>query len=201
MAAIIVLDAVLLNEQRSPDVLLDLSTPYDKAIRDAAAAHMPTGWDWRILKAMVFQESRFNAHARSSAGARGLMQLMPATARELGVAPWQLYSAELNIATGTRYLRRMWQQWDGVPDHYPRWQRTRLALASYNAGGSRVKRAVGRAGSSRWPDIKSFLPAETREYVSRILADWYPRCRKRHPGYCPGVYTGFRTVYRAGRFD
>lgn len=99
-----------------------------------------------LFLALVHTESSFNPRARSHVGAIGLTQLMPATARELGVNP---YDVTENLTGGARYLRRQYERFGS-------WQ---LALAAYNAGPTRVAR-LGRV-----PNIR-----ETRNYVSKIIA-------------------------------
>lgn len=100
-----------------------------------------------LLEALIWQESRWRAAAVSPAGARGLTQLMPATARALGVDPHDPVAA---IEGGARYLRQQLDRFDGDVER---------ALAAYNAGPGRVIRAGGI------PAI-----AETRAYVAAILA-------------------------------
>jgi membrane-bound lytic murein transglycosylase F len=99
-------------------------------LREATAI----GWDWRLLASLMYQESLFNPRARSWAGAMGLLQLMPATAREVGVRdPWD---PEDNVAGGARYLQWLEGQWENdVPDPD---QRLRFVLASYNVGRGHV---------------------------------------------------------------
>lgn len=92
--------------------------------------------DWRLVLAQMYQESRFDPKAVSYAGARGLMQLMPATAEELGVS--DIEDPEQNIEAGVRYLRTLIDRFD--PKLAIR-QRIRFALASYNAGFYHVKDA------------------------------------------------------------
>jgi soluble lytic murein transglycosylase len=105
------------------------------------------GVDPALVLAVVEVESAFDPLARSPAGAMGLMQLMPATARELGVLdPWH---PGQNLAGGTRHLARCLQRFGG----------TALALAAYNAGQERV------AAEGAVPPL-----AETRAYVARVLA-------------------------------
>ena len=101
-----------------------------------------------LLDALIIQESGYNWSARSHVGAYGLAQLMPATARDLGV---NRYSVVANLDGGARYLKSQLE----------RFRAPHLALAAYNAGPSRVER--------RWavPDI-----AETRNYVLRITKIW-----------------------------
>ncbi|NQZ46853.1 MAG: lytic transglycosylase domain-containing protein [Erythrobacter sp.] len=101
----------------------------------------------RLLEAVVWQESRWRADAVSHAGARGLAQLMPGTARDLGVDPDDPLQ---NLEGGARYLREQLDRFGGDLEK---------ALAAYNAGPGRVIRANGV------PNIR-----ETREYVAAIMA-------------------------------
>lgn len=100
-----------------------------------------------LLEALVWQESRWRAGAVSPKGARGLTQLMPATAQALGVAPEDPVA---NLEGGARYLRLLLDHFGGDLER---------ALAAYNAGVARVERAGGI------PPIR-----ETRLYVASILA-------------------------------
>lgn len=100
-----------------------------------------------LIEAMVWQESRWRTDARSPVGARGLAQLMPGTARELGVNPDDPHA---NLEGGVRYLR---QQLDAFGGNVEK------ALAAYNAGPGRVARAGGV------PNIR-----ETQNYVAVIMA-------------------------------
>ncbi|WP_234027143.1 lytic transglycosylase domain-containing protein [Erythrobacter sp. KY5] len=99
-----------------------------------------------LLEAVVWQESRWRPTAVSHAGARGLAQLMPGTARDLGVDPDDPMQ---NLEGGARYLREQLDRFDGDLEK---------ALAAYNAGPGRVIRAGGI------PNIR-----ETRQYVAAIM--------------------------------
>jgi soluble lytic murein transglycosylase-like protein len=99
-----------------------------------------------LLEAVVWQESRWRANAVSPAGARGLAQLMPGTAREMGVDPDDPIA---NLEGGARYLREQLDRFDGDLER---------ALAAYNAGPGRVIRSGGI------PEIR-----ETRLYVAAIM--------------------------------
>ena len=106
------------------------------------------GLDPRLLRSIVEVESAFNPRAVSPAGAKGLMQLRPILARELGVR--NPFDPRQNIMGGARYLRQLLNMHDGD---------IRLALASYNAGPGNVTRYAG---------VPPFR--ETQKYVKRILA-------------------------------
>lgn len=94
------------------------------------------GWDWVLVKSLIFQESMFEHTNSSWVGAQGLMQLMPATAKELGVT--DSHDPEQNIRAGTKYLKKMYGYWDKIPDSI---QRIKFAMASYNCGYGHVKDA------------------------------------------------------------
>ena len=111
-------------------------------IRRAARAHRV---DPLLIRAIIKVESDFNPYAVSSQGAQGLMQLMPATARDLQVK--DPFDAGQNIYGGTRYIRSLLDSYQGD---------LRLSLAAYNAGPSRVKNTVPR------------IP-ETVAYVRKVM--------------------------------
>lgn len=96
-------------------------------IREASEAYRI---DPALIATVVYKESRFDPNAVSSRGAQGLMQLMPRTAKYLGVS--DPFDPRQNILGGTRYLREMLDEFDGDVD---------VALAAYNAGPQAVKRA------------------------------------------------------------
>lgn len=110
-------------------------SPYDELVREAAEEY---NFDWRLLVSLMFQESEFNPEARSWIGARGLMQVMPRTAREFGVAPEQLEDPEINIPLGARYLNWTRDRW---PERLSASDRVWFALAAYNAGVGHVRDA------------------------------------------------------------
>jgi len=111
---------------------------YDEMIKTYAEN---IGWDWRLLASQIYQESQFDPNARSWAGAQGLMQIMPATARELGVS--NPYNAEASLKGGTKYLDQLYHRFDEIEDSV---QRIKFTMASYNCGYGHVLDAQELAG-------------------------------------------------------
>ncbi len=118
------------------------SSRFDKDIRYAARAHKV---DPLLIKAIIKTESAFNRYAVSSKGAQGLMQLMPATAKDLQVK--DPFNPRENIYGGTKYIKWLLKRFNGD---------IRLSLAAYNAGPGRVRKKIPR------------IP-ETISYVKKVL--------------------------------
>ncbi len=121
--------------QKTNDRLTRFSSisPYDEVTQHYADKY---GFDWRLITALMFQESQFNPTAYSYAGAEGLMQLIPATAELMGVS--DTYNVESNIYAGVRYLNYLRGKFE---ESLLLQDRMWFTLASYNAGYGRVKRA------------------------------------------------------------
>ena len=116
----------------------------DKSIHKAASKYnLPAG----LIKGVIRAESNFQVEAVSRAGAQGLMQLMPATAKELGVT--KPFDIDQNIDGGSRYLRKMLDSFGGD---------VKLALAAYNAGPGTVRKYAGNVPYQ-----------ETIQYIDRVL--------------------------------
>jgi len=105
------------------------------------------GWDWRLVASQIYQESRFDPHAKSWAGAQGIMQIMPGTARDLGVS--NPYNPELSIKGGTKYLKEIYARFNEIPDSI---QRIKFTIASYNCGYGHVEDAIRLAGYKGYKD-------------------------------------------------
>lgn len=112
------------------DPLTGQISPYDKLVRKYSDRY---GFDWRLVTAQMYQESRFNPKAKSHIGARGLMQLMPRTAKELGVE--NINDPASSIHGGIKYLDWLRDRFD---DHLPISERLWFTLAAYNAGAGHV---------------------------------------------------------------
>ncbi len=126
------------------------------------------GWDWRLLAAQVAQESRFDPVARSWAGAQGLLQLMPRTAREMGVTNPR--DPEDNVRGGVKYLTWLTGLWENeIIDEN---ERLKFILASYNAGRGHVldaQRLTEKNGGDpqNWDDVAYWLLQKSKRSVYR----------------------------------
>ena len=137
------------KENRSSDVVVSpalgkTSEPFHPIILRAANRHEV---DPALVKAIIMVESRYDPHAISKQGAKGLMQLMPRTARSLGVV--DSFNPEHNVNGGVKYLKQLLDEFD---------DNLKFALAAYNAGSSKVRRYRGI------PPIKA-----TQYYVNRVF--------------------------------
>ncbi len=138
--------------------------------KEAAVTRLPP----HLVAGIIRQESAFDARAESWVGARGLMQLMPATAKEVAgrlgqvYKPSRLFDPDFSVLLGTTYFRQTLDRFDGNVE---------LALAGYNGGPNRIRRLWKEAGPN--PELDYFLEtlkvSESQDYVKRILllADSY----------------------------
>ena len=123
-----------------------------------AAQKVPSELVW-----VAEAESSFDRRARSPAGAAGLFQLMPDTAKRFGLSLWprdQRYQPEPSATASAQYLRCL----------YARFKDWRLALAAYNAGEGTVQKLLDRYKTRSYDAIAEHLPAETQMYVPRVEA-------------------------------
>jgi membrane-bound lytic murein transglycosylase F len=150
-------------------------SPYDDLLRQHAAE---VGWDWRLLAALTMQESRFDPRARSWAGAEGLMQLMPGTAREVGVT--NSWDPEQNVRGGVRYLAGLLRTW--TPDIPDEDERMKFVLASYNVGRGHVldaQRLTEKHGGNAlvWDEVAYWLLQKSKRevYSDPVVRHGYAR--------------------------
>ncbi|MEX2524513.1 MAG: transglycosylase SLT domain-containing protein [Gammaproteobacteria bacterium] len=152
--------------------LVQLS-PFDRIVHEYAKDY---GFDWRLIVAQMYQESRFDPMAVSYAGAEGLMQLLPATAEEVGVE--ERDDPAHNILGGIRYLDYLRGRFDDIPQLQ---DRTWFTLAAYNAGYRRIQQARRLAeetglNPNRWFDnVETAMLALAQPY--RHDGEWTRRCR------------------------
>lgn len=156
---------------------------YEQVIKRYATRYE---FDWRLILAVMNQESRFETQAVSHRGAFGLMQIMPITGEEisssLGIDGILL--PEDNIAGGIYYLWRLYNLFDPVDEHSEAnsdvdrdYHRLRLALAAYNGGPTRVQDAQAIArylnlNPYRWEIVRDVLPMLSRRYASLHRYVW-----------------------------
>ncbi|MCF0236857.1 MAG: transglycosylase SLT domain-containing protein, partial [Bacteroidaceae bacterium] len=131
---------------------------YDNLFKKASAE---TGWDWRLIAAQAYQESGFDPNARSWAGAQGLMQLMPATARSVGVDPSEVFQPEKNVAGASKYLVLLNKQFSDIQDAR---ERIKFVLAAYNGGAGHIRDAMALArkygkNPIYWHEVAPFVLA------------------------------------------
>lgn len=130
-------------------------SPFDDIIKKCSAS---IGWDWRLVAALIYQESRFNPSVISPRGAYGLMQVMPETGQHFGYDV--THSVENNVLAGISYIRmldKMFSEWVSDPD-----ERVKFILASYNAGHGHVIDAIRLAeknglDAGKWEDNVSLF--------------------------------------------
>lgn len=151
-------------------------SPYDDLIKQGAKR---LGWDWRLLAAIVYQESRFQSSDESWAGARGLMQLMPETAERFGATnpddPKQSIKAGVNFL---KYLDNYWAKTITSQE-----ERLKFVLASYNAGLSHVIDAREltikyKKDPTEWNEVETFLSLKSnpKYYQDPIVMAGYCKC-------------------------
>lgn len=142
---------------------------YDHHFQKYAKRYFGPNFDWEWFKAQAIAESGLNPQARSSTGARGLMQILPSTYEEIRRAnPWftHITDPRWNIAAGIYYDRYLYGSWPEIPES----ERLFYAFGSYNAGLGGMMGAYRRSGRSarNWAQVAAYAPLETRNYVARI---------------------------------
>ncbi len=170
--------------------------------------------DWRLMAAQCYQESCFDPNARSWAGARGLMQIMPSTASHLGLPMEMIHEPEPNIAAAARYMSELQQHFSDVGDPT---QRVLFALASYNGGYFHIRDAMALTrkhggNPQNWDEVKEYVLrlSQSAYYSDAVVkhgymrgsetAGYVDRIRNRWIDYCGGVVPS-RPVRSSGGFS
>jgi membrane-bound lytic murein transglycosylase F len=152
-------------------------------------AAQETGFSWRVLAALGYQESRWRPAAVSPRGAQGVMMLMPVTAKKMGVG--DVFAPDENILGGARYLAYMKGR---IPKRIRDPDRTWMALAAYNIGighleDARIITQMRKKNPDRWPDVRANLPRLSDPH-------WHARVKR---GYANGSET-VQFVERVSQF-
>ena len=148
----------------------DWSDKYDAHFRKYSKHYFGPGVDWHWFKAQAIAESGLKPGARNKSGARGIMQIMPRTYREIqddNPHMKDIDSARWNIAAGIYYDRVLYKRWVSPP---PGDERLYFAFGSYNAGYTRIKNTFQKIDppTASWKNVESHVPSQTRHYVRRI---------------------------------
>jgi hypothetical protein len=157
--------------QKGKSVNLTTISSYDPLVRKYAAT---IGWDWRLLSAIIFRESRFHPDANSHRGAVGLMQI-----RSSRYSADTLLIPTVNLSVGTTYLKRLQNMFSPVAADTT--ECIKFTLAAYNAGEGRILQTIQTArekgvDATRWdsvrkviPDVPGFKGTQTIVYVEDVL--------------------------------
>lgn len=164
---------------------------YDQTFRKYSKRYFGVGFDWRVFKAQAMAESEMNPNARSWVGARGLMQLMPSTYKDIQSRAGfgSIDDPEWNIAAGIMHDRSLWRRWERDSIDV---DRREFMFASYNAGEGTIMNAR-RACVQRSLDHRAWRSVET-------VAPDVPRWRYRETlGYVRKIRSGMETLDDKGR--
>jgi len=144
--------------ERLSDPVGGIISPYDDAIKKHSKA---IGWDWRLLAALIYQESNFHMNVTSVKGAVGLMQVKPSTAERYGVAAKGLYDPDENVRAGSLFLQELSRFYrDSLISDA---ERIKFVLAAYNAGPEQLKEcryfalAQGK-DPNVWSEVAEVIP-------------------------------------------
>jgi membrane-bound lytic murein transglycosylase F len=171
-------------------------SPYDDLIREKSKEGP---WDWRLVAAVIYHESRFNPKARSWAGATGLMQLMPGTARRFGVK--NIYSPKEQLSGGVALITYLHENLpDEITDPI---ERAKYVLASYNIGMSHITDAINLAKKygedpASWEVGEKYLllKSQPKYYNDPVVKAGYARGRetRRFVAKVMNQYQHYRTI-------
>ena len=153
-------------------------SPYDDIVKKYSGM---AGIDWRLLSAIIYQESRFNMATTSSHNAKGLMQILESTAAHFGVA--DVLDPDSNVKAGTLYFNHLLKEYRG--DGMDELNAIKFALGAYNAGNGRIAECRKMADSlgldrNQWEDVAAAFDSvpgfsgrnQTRQYVINVLGSY-----------------------------
>lgn len=141
------------------------------------------GWDWRLLAAIAYKESKFDPTVVSWAGACGIMQIMPTTAISLGLTEEEFHDPEKNIKASVQYLRKMEKLFPNIADTN---EQVKFVLASYNAGPGHIFDARALAVKNGldpdiWENVKDYLRMKSDPIYYNDEVCKYGYCRGEEP--------------------
>ncbi|PKR81579.1 lytic transglycosylase F [Brumimicrobium salinarum] len=172
-------------------------SPYDKIIKRVSEKY---AWDWRLISALIYQESQFRLNQQSWAGAYGLMQFMPSVGPTFGVYPDSPPSVQID--GGIRKITKNYKEWESIPDST---QRVKFAFATYNAGIGHVldaQRLTKKYGKDPlvWDDnVELFIQklSEPKYYHDPVCYYGYMRGSETY-NYVESIfirYTEYKTAF------
>jgi membrane-bound lytic murein transglycosylase F len=168
---------------------------YDEILKKGADQ---LGWDWLLLASVAFQESRFDPKAESWVGAKGLMQIMPATAKSLGYNSNVLFDPAQNLNIAVKYFARLDKMWaKTITDST---QRIKFVLASYNVGPGHVIDARNLARKYDkdpivWDEnveVMLLKKSYKKYYTDKVVKNGYCKCYEPY-NYVREIFTRFKS--------
>jgi membrane-bound lytic murein transglycosylase F len=167
-------------------------SPYDEIIK---AESQSIGWDWRLISAIIYQESKFETWKTSWAGAFGIFQFMPATAADYGIN--RNSSAEAQIKAGIRKLNKNFNQWlEEVPDST---EAMKFTLATFNAGRAHIDDA--RRLCEKHDQDPDVWDDNVNKMLLNLRKPEYYRDEVVRNGYCRGIETYEYVIEVMQRFE
>ncbi|MEF9949915.1 MAG: transglycosylase SLT domain-containing protein [Mucinivorans sp.] len=168
-----------LREEREP--MMEMISSYDVIMRATADS---SHFDWRLLSAIAYQESRFQHEITSHRGAVGLMQIMPRTARQMGYDQAKLYDPKVSVEIALKLLHTI-EATFRFPASMPAADRTKVILAAYNAGAGfmiKVRRQAAQEGAA-YNNFDTLSQYITREGTHSETVDFANKVYRKYQQY------------------
>lgn len=180
------------NEQYSSLIPEGQLSPYDDIIKEESKK---IGWDWRLIAAIIYQESKFETWKTSWAGAFGIFQFMPATAADYGIS--RNSSADAQIRAGVRKLNKNFNQWlEEISDST---EAMKFTLANFNAGRAHIDDARALCEKYEWD--KDVWFGNVDKMLLNLSKPKYYRDEVVKNGYCRGIETYEYVIEVLQRFE